>query len=173
MVIKIGNASLASPLPRQPWMGKIGRNLNGLGHGPVSRHLRRWKRSIRAEIERLDGEFDLVRLTDRMEESLVLLRHLLRWSTEDVVHLDLNWKKSKKSEKLSWNERQVLAKLVSRRRSNLSAFERRFDERVSQFNYMKGFIRYSATNPWKNNLTCYKMQITKCTTAVYTPSRSW
>jgi len=36
-------------------------------------------------IKRLDRQFDLVMIKERMSESLILLKHLLCWQTEDVV----------------------------------------------------------------------------------------
>ncbi|ROT68082.1 putative galactose-3-O-sulfotransferase [Penaeus vannamei] len=40
---------------------------------------------LRQAIEELDSLFDLVMVAERMDESLVLLRHLLCWSLHDVV----------------------------------------------------------------------------------------
>jgi len=38
----------------------------------------------------VDKEFDLVLLQERFEESMVLLKHLLCWSYEDVVSMQVN-----------------------------------------------------------------------------------
>ena len=45
---------------------------------------------IKQFIETIDHLFDLVLITDRMEESLILLKHLLCWKTEDVITLKVN-----------------------------------------------------------------------------------
>lgn len=40
---------------------------------------------IMESIRKLDSQFDLVMIADRMDESLILLRHLLCWSQDDVI----------------------------------------------------------------------------------------
>lgn len=45
---------------------------------------------IQAAIQRLDNEFDLVLLTEYFEESMVMLKNLLCWTTEDMIHFNLN-----------------------------------------------------------------------------------
>ena len=41
-------------------------------------------------IETIDDLFDLVLITDRLDESLILLKHLLCWKTEDLITLKVN-----------------------------------------------------------------------------------
>ena len=38
----------------------------------------------------MDSDFDLVMVAERFEESLVLLSHLLCWSYEDLISLNVN-----------------------------------------------------------------------------------
>lgn len=45
---------------------------------------------IQAAIQRLNNEFDLVLLTEYFEESMVMLKNLLCWTTEDMIHFNLN-----------------------------------------------------------------------------------
>ena len=45
---------------------------------------------IQAAIQRLDNEFELVLLTEYFEESMVMLKNLLCWTTEDMIHFNLN-----------------------------------------------------------------------------------
>lgn len=45
---------------------------------------------LRAAIDSLDKRFDLVMVSEFMDESLVLLRHLLCWSLHDVVYFTKN-----------------------------------------------------------------------------------
>lgn len=132
MVKKVGNASMASAL-RQRWLGSIGRNQMAWDLG-LSPDIYDDPEAVQAEIQRLDGEFDLVMVTDRMEESLVLLKDLLRWSTDDVVHLNLNRRKSEKSPKLTAAQRQVLAKWLAADVQIYQHFSRRFEQKVSRFN---------------------------------------
>lgn len=42
------------------------------------------------QVERVDRDFDLVMLAERMEESLVLMSHLLCWPLEEVLVLKYN-----------------------------------------------------------------------------------
>ncbi|KAL3199157.1 hypothetical protein MRX96_014121 [Rhipicephalus microplus] len=46
--------------------------------------------AVRDFIERLDTVFDLVMVAERMNESLVLLRHLLCWELDDIITFKLN-----------------------------------------------------------------------------------
>ncbi|KAK8772250.1 hypothetical protein V5799_024506 [Amblyomma americanum] len=41
--------------------------------------------AVRRFVRRVDAAFDLVMVADRINESLVLLRHLLCWDVDDVV----------------------------------------------------------------------------------------
>ena len=45
---------------------------------------------INRTILRLDRQFDLVLLTEYFEESMVMLKNLLCWNTEDMAHFHLN-----------------------------------------------------------------------------------
>ncbi|XP_046459091.1 galactose-3-O-sulfotransferase 2-like isoform X2 [Daphnia pulex] len=90
--------------------------------------------AITEEIERLDREFDLVMVANRMEESLVLLKHLLNWPLENVVHLNLNRRKPEKSSVLSVEERKVLSDWLAADGRIYEHFSRRFEERVAEFN---------------------------------------
>jgi len=69
-------------------------------------------------IARIEKDFDLVMITERMDESLILLRHLLCWPLENVTSLVTNARNPKYIVKLNPEERQVL------RRHWLSADER-------------------------------------------------
>ncbi|XP_068230148.1 galactosylceramide sulfotransferase-like [Palaemon carinicauda] len=45
---------------------------------------------LRSALDRLDKLFDLVMISEFMDESLILLRHLLCWSLDDVVSFTMN-----------------------------------------------------------------------------------
>ena len=51
---------------------------------------------IQKKIQSFDQQFELVLVAERLEESLILLRHLLCWPTEHITHLVLNKRKRKK-----------------------------------------------------------------------------
>jgi hypothetical protein len=96
--------------------------------------------AITEEIERLDREFDLVMVANRMEESLVLLKHLLNWPLQNVVHLNLNRRKPEISSVLSVEEKKVLSDWLAADVRNYEHFSRRFEERVAELNRKHSFM---------------------------------
>jgi hypothetical protein len=136
LVNKISNISQEWNLS-QRYDGIIGRNQMAWDMG-LSPDIYDDEDAMKAEIKRLDDEFELVMITERMEESLVLLRDLLKWSAEDVVHLNLNRRKLEKSPKLTFHERQVLVQWLRADDQIYQYFSRRFDEKISQYNYIHG-----------------------------------
>jgi len=52
----------------------------------------------------MDKIFDLVMITDRFEESIVLLRNLLCMSDEDVIYLALKVRRETQSTELTTDE---------------------------------------------------------------------
>ncbi|XP_047485713.1 galactosylceramide sulfotransferase-like isoform X1 [Penaeus chinensis] len=68
---------------------------------------------LRQAIEELDGLFDLVMVAERMDESLVLLRHLLCWSLHDVVVFTKNARRQEVKPTLDPQTRQTLRELNS------------------------------------------------------------
>ncbi|XP_070551501.1 galactosylceramide sulfotransferase-like [Ptychodera flava] len=66
--------------------------------------------AVREKIRELDRIFDLVMITDFMEESLVLLRHLMCWDLEDIVYVNLNVGIEQKTRK---NEAKEKAKAIT------------------------------------------------------------
>ncbi|XP_076043717.1 galactosylceramide sulfotransferase-like [Oratosquilla oratoria] len=82
-----------------------------------------------------DSQFDFVMVTERMDESLVLLKNLLCWSFEDVVALKLNARNS------NWKT-DLNSDLISMLRLKLEPdfflynhFRKKFDNIVEQFGY--------------------------------------
>ncbi|XP_069998796.1 galactosylceramide sulfotransferase isoform X3 [Penaeus vannamei] len=68
---------------------------------------------LRQAIEELDSVFDLVMVAERMDESLVLLRHLLCWSLHDVVVFTKNARRQEVKPTLDPQTRQTLRELNS------------------------------------------------------------
>ena len=56
---------------------------------------------IQRTIQRLDKEFDLVLLTEYFEESMVMLKNLLCWNTDDMVHFNLNQRRQSEKRNIS------------------------------------------------------------------------
>ena len=77
-------------------------------------------------------------ITERMEESLVLLAHLFCWSLEWVTHLDLNARKqemkAEAGQQLDEEDRRILAEFLALDVTIYNYFKRRFEERLAQFN---------------------------------------
>ena len=132
MVLKI-QENPASPQLNQRWMKYVGRNQMAWDMG-LSPDIYDNEEAMKKEIERLDHEFDLVMLANRMDESLVLLMHLMNWKGKDVVHLDLNRRKPDKSSPLNNEEIDVLSNWLAADVQIFKYFSRRFDERVAELN---------------------------------------
>ncbi|EFX80928.1 hypothetical protein DAPPUDRAFT_303767 [Daphnia pulex] len=132
MVVKI-QENPSAPELNQRWMKYVGRNQMSWDMG-LSPDIFDNEVAMLSEIERLDREFDLVMVSNRMDESLVLLMHLLPWSFKDVIHLDLNRRKPDKSSALSDEELDVLSNWLAADTQLFKYFNRRFDERVTELN---------------------------------------
>ena len=136
------NLSLLS----QRWLGFIGRNQMAWDLG-LSSDIFEDPVAIGKEIERLDNEFDLVMLANRMDESLILLSHLLNWPLEYLLHLDLNRRKPERTIQLTLDERAVLGQWLAADVQIFEYFSRRFDERVSKLNKDKEWLEYTVRLP--------------------------
>ncbi|XP_042219804.1 galactose-3-O-sulfotransferase 4-like isoform X2 [Homarus americanus] len=68
---------------------------------------------LRSAIEQLDKLFDLVMISEYMDESLVLLRHLLCWSLHDVVVFAKNARRQEVKPTLEPQTQQALRELNS------------------------------------------------------------
>ena len=60
------------------------------------------------KVAEMEEHFDLVMITERIDESLVLLQELMCWPMEHLAHLDLNRRKADNTVKLTARQRQVL-----------------------------------------------------------------
>ncbi|KAI9559185.1 hypothetical protein GHT06_015974 [Daphnia sinensis] len=133
MIRAIKNATLSDVVKRR-FMRRIGRNQIAWDLG-ISPDIFDNQTAITEEIERLDHEFHLVMIANRMDESLILLKQLLNWPLQNVVHLDLNRRKREKSSKLRAAEKKVLEKWLAADVQIFQYFSRRFDEKVAEFNW--------------------------------------
>ncbi|XP_037094319.1 galactosylceramide sulfotransferase-like isoform X2 [Pollicipes pollicipes] len=85
---------IALPLERKQALARIGHGRFGgsqmafdLGYDPA---IVSEPRLVQAMLDDLDKAFDLVMIAEMMDESLVLLRQLMCWSTDDVIYLTKN-----------------------------------------------------------------------------------
>ena len=66
--------------------------------------------AIKSKIEEIDSTFALVLLTEKFDESMILLKDLLCWDYRDMTSLKLNAQKSSSKSKVSTNARNILKK---------------------------------------------------------------
>lgn len=84
-------------------------------------------------VEEVASTFDLVLLADRLDESLILLKHLLCWNTTDVAALKLNSRYSAFKEQLSNETREKLLQLNAADWQLYKYFAKVFDDKVRAF----------------------------------------
>ncbi|CAG0915764.1 unnamed protein product [Notodromas monacha] len=85
-------------------------------------------------VERL---FDLVLIMERMEESLVLMRHQLGWDLEDVLAFHHNSAMNQGTETLSKTQLQDLDNLLSDDHKLYSKFEAILEAKIQEFGHQR------------------------------------
>lgn len=88
---------------------------------------------VKQYINKLDSWFDLVLIADRMDESLVLLRHLMCWDIDDVVTFKLNARDPKFISSLNEKEKNVLRELNHADVLLYNHFVQKFEKAVDAF----------------------------------------
>lgn len=120
---------------------RFGRNQIAFDWGyPPSAFNSKDKRQLVKFIEKMDKEFGLVVVAERMEESLVLLADHLCWPLEYVTHLDLNVRKPERVVRLSHSERETLRDWLGVDSAIYEYFTRRLDERIKAFDAAGGMM---------------------------------
>ncbi|GFN90292.1 galactose-3-o-sulfotransferase 3 [Plakobranchus ocellatus] len=62
---------------------------------------------IQAFLKKLESQFDVILISDYFDESIVLLRRLLRWSFKDIIHFRVNT--AHQEDKFSiWNKKPIM-----------------------------------------------------------------
>jgi len=84
-------------------------------------------------IAKIKKELDLVMITERMEESLILFRHLLCWNLEDIVVFDHNVRSSDKAVQFDEDDKNELAKWLKADLKIYNHFYKVFEERVASY----------------------------------------
>jgi galactosylceramide sulfotransferase len=49
------------------------------------------QKSVKKMIQKIDQEFDLVMIVEQLDESLILLKKLLCWETDDMVYFKVQY----------------------------------------------------------------------------------
>lgn len=86
-----------------------------------------------AHLTSLNKDFDLVMITERFDESLVLLKHLLCWTTEDVAYVKANIRKDARKTNLSESEKEQLRRMNRLDVLLYNFFKGVFEEKVKAF----------------------------------------
>ncbi|XP_071549566.1 galactosylceramide sulfotransferase-like isoform X2 [Panulirus ornatus] len=94
-------------------------------------------REIAQALKRLDKVFDLVMITERYDESLVLLKELMCWTTDDVAYLSINQGKEGLKENISRETSEKLRQLSQPDIELYNFFYNIFDRKVSEFGRAK------------------------------------
>ncbi|XP_068209073.1 galactose-3-O-sulfotransferase 2-like [Palaemon carinicauda] len=94
-------------------------------------------KEVRRALDDLDRIFDLVMIAEFMDESLVLLRHLLCWTMEDVVVFTKNARRDKFKRPLDIRTKQVLRTINSADDVLYEHFVSRHMQRVLEFGVEK------------------------------------
>ncbi|XP_035232699.1 galactosylceramide sulfotransferase-like [Stegodyphus dumicola] len=84
-------------------------------------------------LDQLESWFDLVLVADRMDESLILLRHLMCWDIDDVVTFKLNARSPKYKSALNDEEKSRLRKLNYADVLLYNRFLTKFEKQVEAF----------------------------------------
>ncbi|KAK2708933.1 hypothetical protein QYM36_014531 [Artemia franciscana] len=92
---------------------------------------------VKQFVEETAINFDFVMITEKMEESIVLLKHLLCWEYKDLVFLKLNARHDSTKIKLSARQEKLLKNWLKADSLLYSKFRKIFDEKVEKFGYEK------------------------------------
>lgn len=119
-------------LPDQRIFGVLGRNqqLWDLGLNPDLLHSEEELAQVIADVEQ---QFHLVMLAERMDESLILLKHLLCWNTEDMVTFRLNARRTVAEPELSPAARLRLQRWQAADQQLYDHFASLFQRKVAAF----------------------------------------
>ena len=125
------NRSQVESIPRR--YGRLGRNQIAYDWGYSPSEFGANEQYIMDFIHKIEKQFGLVVIAERMEESLVLLADYLCWPLEYVTHLDLNKRKPERVIKLDDSERETLRKWLNVDNLIYDYFSKRFDEKIKLF----------------------------------------
>ncbi|CAL4090775.1 unnamed protein product, partial [Meganyctiphanes norvegica] len=85
----------------------------------------------------MEEVFDLVMIAEQFDESLVLLKHLMCWTTEDIAYLKINSREEKNKITFSEETKNRLLKLDNPDVLLYDFFKKKFQEKVEAFGIEK------------------------------------
>ncbi|KAK2705655.1 hypothetical protein QYM36_015882 [Artemia franciscana] len=92
---------------------------------------------VKKFVDEVEQNFDLVMVTEKMEESIVLLKHLLCWDYRDLVFLKRNSRAKNKIQKLSVDQTNKLRRWLKADNYLYTKLREVFDKKVEKFGYKK------------------------------------
>ncbi|XP_063606044.1 galactosylceramide sulfotransferase-like [Penaeus indicus] len=101
-----------------------------LGHGAVGEDT---EAEFQHRLDQINSTFDLVMLAERFDESLVLLKHLMCWTTDDIVYLSINARKENKKKNITDETKSLLHSLNKPDVKLYDFFAKIFDRKVKAF----------------------------------------
>lgn len=87
----------------------------------------------REAIMKMDAKFDLVMITDRFEESIVMMKELLCMSDEDVIYLALKVRRETQSTELTTDEAKKIREWNSLDTALYDHFEKKLDMAIEKY----------------------------------------
>ncbi|XP_065584258.1 galactosylceramide sulfotransferase-like, partial [Artemia franciscana] len=88
---------------------------------------------VKLFVEEVNKNFHLVMITEKMEESIVLLKHLLCWDYKDLVFVKLNARDENLKANLSKGQTETLRKWLRADNHLYKKLRDVFDEKVERF----------------------------------------
>ena len=88
---------------------------------------------VQRRINDTEKEFELVMITERFDESMVLLQELLCWDLEEFTYLKQNERIEDKKSKITPRAREILTKWLWADYMLYNHYKAKFEERVSAF----------------------------------------
>ena len=90
-------------------------------------------KAIDNHIAKIEKEMDLVMITERMEESLILFRYLMCWQPEDIVAFDKNVRRPSSVATLDDDDKKELKKWLKADEKIYNHFYKIFEEKVAKY----------------------------------------
>jgi len=87
----------------------------------------------REAIEKIDARFDLVMITDRFEESIILMKEMLCMSDDDVIYLALKVRRETQSTELTMDEAKKIREWNALDTALYDHFEKKLDLAVERY----------------------------------------
>lgn len=101
-----------------------------LGHGAVGEDT---EVEFQRRLDQINATFDLVMIAERFDESLVLLKHLMCWTTDDVAYLSINARKENEKANITDETKSLLYSLNKPDVKLYDFFAKIFDRKVKAF----------------------------------------